>query len=84
MYQCVLELEAPFEDHGVCSGVITGSLGALRTAYPGLGTTVSLAVSQQAKRCAHFLSDLVVACAFPPHTSGFALQILELTRLVWQ
>ena len=32
-------------------------------------------------RCAFFLSDLVVAHAFPPHTSGFALQILDLSHI---
>ena len=30
---------------------------------------------------AHFLSDLVVAYASPPHTSGFTLQILDLTHI---
>ena len=29
----------------------------------------------------HFLSDLVVACAFPPDSSGFTLQILDIFGL---
>ena len=34
------------------------------------------------QRCARFLSDLVVASPFPPHTSEFSLQVHDLTH-VW-
>ena len=83
-YWHVLELEALFEDHGVWSGVTTDSpalewpneQGALAQPLP---CALQLADRQKG---AHFSSALVVAYAFPPHTSGFTLENLDLTH-VW-
>ena len=79
MFQGDLELESVFEHHGVCSEIITDSLEraiyewcALVQPHP---SALQLANKRKSSR---LLSDLVAV--FPPHTSGFALQVLDLTH----
>ena len=85
MFQHFVELEILFEDHGVCSDAITDSL-VLERAVHEQRTLVQplLAAVQLVKRQkgAHLLLDLAVTCAFPAHTSAFALQIHHLAH-VW-
>ena len=79
MCQQVLELEALFEDHGVCSGVITDSLAlerVLALAQPLL--SASQRVNRQNE--VHFLLELAAACAFPLHTGRFTRQVPDLTQ----
>ena len=78
-----------FEDHGVCSGVITDSLVLERAVcepralVQPLLTAVQLGNRQKGGREeVQLLLDLTVTGAFPAHTSEFALQILDLTH-VW-
>ena len=84
-HQHVLELEVLFEDHIVCSGVITDSLvlecvvHGQRALIQPLPTTLQL--DNRQKRL-HLLLNLAVTYAFPAHTSEFAFQILDLTH-VW-
>ena len=81
MFQGDLELEPVFSDHGVCSEVITDSLALERAIY-GRCSLVQPppSASQLANRRknARLLTDLVAVFALPPHTSGLALQILDL------
>ena len=85
VHQHVLELEVLFEDHGVCSGIITDSLDLERVVYEQHAlaqpppTAIHLGDRQKGIQ---LLLDLAVTCAFPAPTSGFALQILDLTH-VW-
>ena len=83
--QHFLELEALFEDHGVCSGDITDSLVLERTVHEQralvqpLPTALQLVNRQEGVR---LLLDFGGTFAFPVHTSEFSLQILDLTH-VW-
>ena len=63
-------VEAFFEDHGVCSGVITRSLALGLVLHGRLPPASQLAHKQKG---AHFLTDPVAAYNFPPHSTGFAL-----------
>ena len=85
MYQYVLGLEALFEDHGICSAVITDSFALERMLHGrrALAQPQPSALQLGSRQDgAQFLTDLVVAYTFPPHASGCALQILDLTH-VW-
>ena len=85
MYRLVLELEVLFGDHCVCSGVITDSLAlermlCERRALAQPPPSALQSVTRQ-KRRVHFLLDLAVANAFPPHAGEFALQVFDLTHI---
>ena len=80
----VLELEVFFEDHGVCSCTITNSLFLERVVYEQRALAQTLPTSLQLgnrQNGVQLLLDLTVTCAFRAHTSGFALQIFDLTHL---
>ena len=84
-HQHVLELEVLFEDHIVCSGVITDSL-VLECVVHGQRVLIqtqptALLLDNRQKRL-HLLLNLAVTYVFPAHTSEFAIQILDLTH-VW-
>ena len=84
MYRHFLELEALFEDHGVCSGVIIDSLALDRVLYEQRTLAEPLPSALQLvnrQKEVHFLSGLAVAYAVPPHTSEFTLQIPDLTHI---
>ena len=54
----------------VCFGVIADMIP--RQLPLSVGQRINM------QKCARFLTDLVAAAAFPPHTGGFALQLLGL------
>ena len=66
----------------MCTEVITDSLALERAISRRCALVQPLPSSSQLanKRRARFLSDLAVAYAFPPHTGGFTLQVLDLTH----
>ena len=80
MFQGDLELESVFEDHGVCSEVITGSI--LNRAIYGRGAQLPPSSLQLANRrkSARLLCDRIAVFALPPHTDGFRLQVLDLAH----
>ena len=85
MYQHVLEVEVIFDDHGVCSCTGTDSLVLERVVYEqrALVQPLPAALLLADKLWGiQFLLDLTVTCAFPTHTSEFALRIFDLTQ-VW-
>ena len=83
MFPGGLELDALFEDHGVCSAVIAGSLALERTIYRRCALVQPpLSALQLANRrkSALLLTDLVAAFALPPLTGGFTLQVLDMAH----
>ena len=78
MHQHVLELEVLFVVHSVCSGTITHYLDLERVVYDQHFLQFDSWVT--GKRESNCLLGLTVTYAFPAHTSGFALQILDLTQ----
>ena len=84
----VVELEALFEDHGVCSGDIADSLALERVLYEQRALAQpfpSALLLVNRHKGVHFLSDLVVAHAFLLHTSrGYSPNPRPDTLVVWQ
>ena len=68
----------------MCPGVTTDSLALERVLFGRRALVQPLPSALQManrQKGAHFLSDLVVAHALPPHISGFTLQILDLIHI---
>ena len=81
MFRGGLELDALFEDHGVCFAVISDMLTLERAVYerctPG---QLPLSARQRTNRqkCARLLTDFVAAVDLPPNTESFTLQLFGL------
>ena len=77
MYQYALELEALFEDHGVCSGVITDSLALEGVLYGQRALAQPLQPHSwpRGKRAPICCLISLFPVLSPPHTSGLTHEI---------
>ena len=79
MFPSDLELDALFEDHGVCFAVVEDML-TLERAVCQQCTPGQLPLSGRQRtnrqKCSR-LADLVAAAVLPPHTADFPLQLLD-------
>ena len=86
MFPGDLELDALFEDHGVCFAVDEDMLTLERAVYHSdvLGNNYFSSGRQRINRqpCARFLADLVAAAVLPLHTADFPLQPFGLRSYV--